>query len=69
MEFNYNSINYIESLVIFQLSLGFMGSWLVILNVISESDIQDQVEGSLDMPSTYETVVARAQLALVSKPS
>ena len=33
---------------------------------LSESDLREQVDGSLDMPASYETVVARAQLALVS---
>ena len=34
--------------------------------VISETDLRDQVEGSLNMHPSYETVVTRAQLALVS---
>lgn len=38
-------------------------------NNFAETDLQDQVEGSLNMGPTYETVVARAQLALVSTPS
>ena len=33
---------------------------------IVEADLKEQVEGSHNMPDTYETVVARAQLALVS---
>ena len=34
--------------------------------VIIEADLKEQVEGSLNMSATYETVVTRAQLALVS---
>ena len=36
--------------------------------VVSETDLRDQVEGSLNMHPSYETVVTRAQLALVSSP-
>ncbi len=39
--------------------------WKCKLCTFTESDLQEQVEGSLNMPATYETVVARAQLALV----
>lgn len=44
-------------------------TWYTIFVVIffsSDIDLQEQVEGSLIMPPTYETVVSRAQLALVS---
>ncbi len=34
--------------------------------MITEADLKEQVEGSLNMSATYETVVTRAQLALVS---
>ena len=34
---------------------------------VLESDLREQVEGSLNMPPTYETVKARAQLAQVSR--
>ena len=36
------------------------------LYFFAEDDLKEQVEGSQNMPDTYETVVARAQLALVS---
>ena len=39
---------------------------LRIASCIVEADLKEQVEGSHNMPDTYETVVARAQLALVS---
>ncbi|XP_064624554.1 RB1-inducible coiled-coil protein 1-like [Lineus longissimus] len=33
-------------------------------SIVSDSEMRDQVEGALNMPPSYETVVTRAQLAL-----
>ena len=42
---------------------------LVIVSVVSETNLKEQVEKSLNLPPTYETLVSRAQLASVSNTS